>query len=136
MSIEKIEQALRISLESATGGEWWFWNEAGQGASSGEPIAWLQGLRRLVKDHSTGFAIEDAAYIVAAQPENIRALLDELSRLREALKPFAAAAEKFDAAAAHFGAPLQPDTYVPHTAFTYGELRAAARVLSERKGQE
>lgn len=63
--------------------------------------------------------------------EALRALLDELSRLREALKPFAAAKGYFD------GYVRDEDTVSDSLRHIRAHhVRAAARALSKREGQE
>lgn len=70
----------------------------------------------------------------AFPPENIRALLDELSRLREALKPFAAIADEYaDQEDDDFQ--VWKDFDVLGATLPLKHFRAARRVLSEREGQ-
>jgi hypothetical protein len=61
-----------------------------------------------------------------------RALLDELSRLRGALEPFARA----DRAFGDEPGPFRFETGRGHRLVEREHFRAAARVLSEREGQE
>jgi hypothetical protein len=80
-----------------------------------------------------GFPCKDwdcpQSYVIAAE---YRALLDELSRLREALEPFARA----DRAIGDEPGPFRFETGRGHRLVEREHFRAAARVLSEREGQE
>jgi HEPN domain-containing protein len=67
--------------------------------------------------------------------ENIRALLDELSRLREALKPFADEAKVWSGYDETENL-VESWAEGPDSQLRVCHLRAAARVLSEREGQE
>ncbi|MBZ9894192.1 hypothetical protein LB545_07525 [Mesorhizobium sp. BR1-1-6] len=91
MTIERIEKELREGLARASKGRWKHFrrngvNEVQHGRSNVPVVAWagFDDSSRAEEDHAA-----NAAYIVAAQPDNIRALLSEIERLREALKPFA-----------------------------------------------
>lgn len=60
----------------------------------------------------------------------------EVERLTKALEPFAEASRRFDAAGRGFNVDPRPDSYVPRTDFTHGELRAAARALDRSPSVE
>lgn len=94
--VEKIAAELRAGLEAASKGAW----QEGAGWVFIGPIDPernpTHALRNLLRDVPDDELQANVRHIVAAQPENIRALLDELSRLREAerrakevIQPFA-----------------------------------------------
>ncbi|RTM07458.1 MAG: hypothetical protein EKK31_11910 [Hyphomicrobiales bacterium] len=98
--LTEIEQQLREKMDGVTPGPWRM-HVPDRGYCSNlvltdapdfapdEKYRW----RHLIADFDDCQRGEvNAAFIALCSPENIRALLDELSRLREALKPFAAAA--------------------------------------------
>lgn len=60
----------------------------------------------------------------------------ERDGLREALEPFAEAAEKADATAARMGFAPSFDEYATEWRFTFGQLRAARAALREGNGGE
>lgn len=67
--------------------------------------------------------------------DHIASLEAALAEAREALKPFAEASRRFEAAGRGFGVKPRPDSYVPRTDFTHGELRRAARALDGGEGR-
>lgn len=72
------------------------------------------------------------ALVSASKLKEMRALLDELSRLREALEPFARA----DRAIGDEPGPFRFETERGYRLVEREHFRAAARALSEREGQE
>lgn len=145
--VEKIAAELRAGLEGVTSGRWETFpcksllrpeGRIGIQSRSG-PLVADCGIS--CNTHS----IPNAAHIVAAQPENIRALLDELSRLREVerrakevIRPFAEYMEDgmdLD----NNGLPLPDEQGVGWIYLNHGRFRSARdlyRVLSEREGQD
>jgi hypothetical protein len=83
--LTEIEQALRDGLDATSRGTW----QEGAGWVFIDPIDPehnpTHALRNLLRDVSDDELQANVKHIVAAQPENIRAILDELSRLRGAL---------------------------------------------------
>lgn len=86
--------------------------------------------------HRSGYRVEKSPPSIQREAASaIRALLDELSRLREALKPFG---RENDLPSNLPDSTRLTITFagqqVAHA--TFGDFRAAARALSEREGQE
>lgn len=92
------------------------------------------------EDHTT--RIDDnceanAAHIAGMSPSTTLALVEEVRRLREALKPFALEADEWDGPAASAPDTLVPcigtyqDTEMADAMFTVGDLRRARAVLGE-----
>lgn len=91
--IDRIERELRAGLEGVTSGPW----GAGHGwvftdPASGSP---REPLRNILRDVPEAEIQANCDYIAAVQPENIRLLLDELSRRSEALGTIAKELDEF-----------------------------------------
>ncbi|TGU44659.1 hypothetical protein EN788_22350 [Mesorhizobium sp. M2D.F.Ca.ET.145.01.1.1] len=99
--LEKIEAELRAGLEGVTPGPWYQtgapWFRSGDGVLAGSPdgnIAYLiadcDNFAVPREEYDGPFPLgdqdADAAHIARCDPDTIRLLLDELSRLREAEK--------------------------------------------------
>jgi len=127
---------LRALAEKATGGEWRF-----PGTRIGGDASIIVGERLLASVHPRRFRApftEDnaerdanAAFIAAANPQTILALLDERDRLRTALEPFAAMANAYDYPDNEWG------TITPHDdrdllQITLGSLRRARAAPAPR----
>lgn len=89
MSIEKIEQELRDGLNGVTPGSW-STRPTAEGMADTFITAPAENKLgyRVIAIVSPQKKDADAAHIARCSPENIRALLDELFRLREAIEEF------------------------------------------------
>ena len=92
----------------------------------------IEKIEQAIRDHVGKHGVRGRAMFTL---DGVRALLDELSRLRTALKPFAKEAEAWVGYEE-----IEPLTEGwqngPSTHLNVGHLRVAARALSEREGQE
>lgn len=68
---------------------------------------------------------------ISGRDQHIAALEAQLAEARKALEPFAAASKRMDDAALRFNIRLPPDSRMPKTHFTHGDLRAARRALTK-----
>jgi hypothetical protein len=83
--------------------------------------------------HRSGHRVEKSPPSIQREAAStVRALLDELSRLREALEPFARA----DRAIGDELGPFRFETERGYRLVEREHFRAAARALSEREGQD
>jgi hypothetical protein len=82
MSIEKIERDLRAGLDGVTSGPWMAHMDD---FTVRFESPFIPEQRKVALCATGDGAGKNAAHIARCSPENIRALLDELSQLREAL---------------------------------------------------
>ena len=70
-----------------------------------------------------------AAALIETQATQLSSLRAKLAEAMEVVRPFAAAAKRFDTAASDFGSSPSDDLHKPRTEFTMGDLRAARRLI-------
>lgn len=130
--------ALQAAAEAATPGLWFSYCPDGA-ALNPERATFVTGPKYRIMDKSIGFSPEDGAYIAAARPQVIRALIDRLRKAEAAregwkLVPTAATPEWVENLERKYGDPDACEMSSEAIAACINELLAAAPTSADSEG--